>query len=164
MAWMPTSAQNFRVLKCRRKGGANRGPAGGDFYTRPPKGLPCGYSWAFRFCQNSPLSFLWKWGRRLRRVRRRGKRLVGGAVFCALINDGVIFVLDAQGSRIWQLLPAKYTSAMAVLIQMKILSAAVPLLYASAKHMEVRPFFDSAASAGLFTRRGWRRYTSSTSG
>ena len=63
------------------------------------------------------------------------------------------------GRRIWQLLPAMYTSAMAVLIQIEIESAAtIHCLTESAKiTWKFGRFFASDSSAGEFHSLGWRR-------
>ena len=63
------------------------------------------------------------------------------------------------GRRMRQLLPAKYTSAMAVLIQMKIWSAAtIHCFTLSAKiTRKLGRFWASASSTGLFHSLGWRR-------
>ena len=80
---------------------------------------------------------------RLRRVRRRGKRLVGGAVFCALINDGVIFVLDRHRAQDMAAFARKiHFGNGGAHPDEDIVCGDNPLLYAVCKnHMEVRPFF-----------------------
>ena len=63
------------------------------------------------------------------------------------------------GRRMWQLLPAMYTSATAVLIQMEMESAAtIHCLTLSAKiTWKLGRFLASSSSAGLFHSLGWRR-------
>ena len=71
-----------------------------------------------------------------------------------------------MGRRIWQLLPAMYTSAMAVLIQMEMESAATIQSFTPRSKItwKLGRLAASPARAGLFHSLGWRRYTSSTSG
>lgn len=63
------------------------------------------------------------------------------------------------GRRMWQLLPAMYTSAMAVLIQMEMESAATIHCFTLSEKMtwKLGRFFARSASAGLFHSLGWRR-------